>query len=394
MRSKEITILPTATNTLSSSSQSSSIKCVSPNVVTGSNNSYVVFEAIYYENGNTNGVQNQPNQLVLAKVKNNHINGDAKTNVIMKSDTNVAAPILVTSVSSPLTSVLQLNNTCGTNCGTIVKKPGIILLTQTSLSKLLSASDLNMINNNANTNTNINSNINTVNHAHSHQPDNCNRSKCNITINTTTNPSSVSTQFNNQLQSVLMINSTSTIETTAGVVTLTSTSAPNRDAIVDTARANNQQVNMNVNFLFHRQFPTNLFLASIHRHRCYRIEIYQLHQNQSPNHRSQLKHFRPQCDRKMKIPWMMRQPVMRRRPSMSTVKNMMIPLPMPTISRDSFWHRHQRNWAAPHCKGDWAALLVVMQTVSTLFFSSLHLIYLMDVIQNFLFFHLQINLRL
>lgn len=239
---KELTIHPIATNTQSSSSQSSSIKCVSPNVVTGSNKSYVVFEAIYYENG-TNGVQNQPNQLVLAKVKNNHINADAKSNVTMKNnDTNVAAPILVTSVSSPLTSVLQFNNNNNNNNknhntpSTIVKKPGIILLTQTSLSKLLSASDLNLINNNANSNTNI------VNHAHFHQPDNSNRSKCNITINTTTtNPTSVSTQINNQLQSVLMINS-STIETTAGVVTLTSTTAPNRDAKDEITRANNQQV--------------------------------------------------------------------------------------------------------------------------------------------------------
>lgn len=210
----------------------------------------MVFEAIYYDNG-TNGVQNQPNQLVLAKVKNNnHITAavtDTKTNATKTIETNVTAPILVTSVSSPITSVLQYNNSSApsTNSGTIVKKPSIILLTQTSLSKLLSANDLNMLNNNAN--VSMNSNINTVGHAHSHQPDNSNRSKCNITINTTSHSSP--SQINNQLTSVLMINSTSTIETTAGIVTLTSTSASNRDVSVsadDTAKSNNQQVNINI----------------------------------------------------------------------------------------------------------------------------------------------------
>lgn len=246
---KEITIVPTTRNTLSSSSQpqtqpqsqsSSSIKCVSPNVVAGSNKSYVVFEAIYYDNG-ANGVHNHSNQLVLAKVKSNHKTNDTKananTNTTTKCDANVAQPILVTSVSSPLTSVLQCNNSTtslsnnnnsnniSNNNGTIVKKPGIILLTQASLSKLLSANDLNVINNN--------SNINTANHAHIHQHDSNIRSKCNIAINSTNQKF---TQINNQLTSVLMINSTSTIETTAGVVTLTSStasnqlsSAPNRD---------------------------------------------------------------------------------------------------------------------------------------------------------------------
>lgn len=209
----------------------------------------MVFEAIYYDNG-TNGVQNQPNQLVLAKVKNNnHITAavtDTKLNHTSKTnEKNVTAPILVTSVSSPITSVLQYNNSASsTNSGTIVKKPGIILLTQTSLSKLLSANDLNMLNNHAN--VIMNSNANTVSHAHTHQPDNSNRNKCNNTINSTNHSSS--SQINNQLTSVLMINSTSTIETTAGIVTLTSTSASNRDAAVsadDTAKTNNQQVNIN-----------------------------------------------------------------------------------------------------------------------------------------------------
>lgn len=254
---KEITIIPTTTNTQSSSSppslppqSSSSIKNVSPNVVAGSNNkSYVVFEAIYYDNG-LNGVHNHSNQLVLAKVKSNHTTNETKVNATTANcDTNVTQPILVTSVSTPLTSVLQCNhnnnnnNTTtslasnNNNNGSIVKKPGIILLTQASLSKLLSANDLNVINNN--------SNANTANHAHFHQHDNNIRSKCNIAINTT-NPKS--TQINNQLTSVLMINSTSTIETTAGVVTLTSTTgssqltAPtNRDVNDDNARKTNQQ---------------------------------------------------------------------------------------------------------------------------------------------------------
>lgn len=248
----EITIIPTTTNTISSSSPSSSIKCVSPNVVASGNNSYVVFEAIYYDNG-TNGIQNHSNQLVVAKVKNSHVTNDTTT--ATKNETNVAAaaPILVTtSVSTPLASVLHCNNTSSSTSassstssstllhnGTLVKKPGIILLTQASLSKLLSANDLNVINNN--------SNINTTNHAHSHQHDNIIRSKCNFAITNTTN--SNPTQNNNQLTSVLMINSTSTIETTAGIVTLTSSStgsmqsAANRDATNENGKNSNQQVN-------------------------------------------------------------------------------------------------------------------------------------------------------
>lgn len=267
---------PTPQNTLSSSSTSSSIKCVSPHVVAGNKNSYVVFEAIYYDNGRANGTaQNHSNQLVLAKVKNNNNNNQNNTNNNNNAPSsgkkneakNVTAPILVTSVSTPLTSVLQCNsnNTVSTvNCGTIVKKPSIILLTQASLSKLLSTSDLNMINNNNNNNNNSNAsqnnnnnnttthihNVNAnvhVNHVHSHhQHETSNRSKCNITINTTTNPNpSTVTQNNSQLTSVLMINSTSTIETSAGVVTLTSASAPNRDLSDDAAKTNNSQVKSN-----------------------------------------------------------------------------------------------------------------------------------------------------
>lgn len=122
-----------------------------------------------------------------------------------------------------------------------MKKPGIILLTQASLSKLLTANDLNVINNNSNTNT--------ANHAHFHQHDNNIRSKCNIPINTTTNPKP--SQINNQLTSVLMINSTSTIETSAGVVTLTTSTgssqpaaAPARESIDENAKNSSQQVNI------------------------------------------------------------------------------------------------------------------------------------------------------
>lgn len=253
-KTKDITIVPTTTNTLSSSSSSSSIKCVSPNVVAGSNNnSYVVFEAIYYDNG-SNGVQNHTNHLVLAKMKNNHTINDKNAT---KNETNhVAPPILVTSVSTPLTSVLQCNNsttaTASTNGG-FVKKPSIILLTQSSLSKLLSVNDLNVINNNSNTNT--------TNHSHSHQHDNNIRNKCNLVINTT---NSNTQPNNNHLTSDLMINSTSTIETTAGVVTLTPatglmSSATNRDANDEISKNSNQQVKIQyenslaknaINFLF------------------------------------------------------------------------------------------------------------------------------------------------
>lgn len=245
-KKKEIAIVPTTVNTISSSSPSSSItKCVSPNVVASSNTSYVVFEAIYYDNHGSNGVQNHSNQLVVAKVKSNQVvASDANA---MKNETNVAPPILVTSVSSPLTSVLQCNNNTSlisSQNGAIVKKPGIILLTQASLNKLFSTNDLNVINNNTNTNTNNNAN----NHIHSHQHDNNIRSKCNLVISTT-NPNSIQQKpNNNQLTSVLMINSTtSTIDTTTGVVTLTSTTGPiqstgNRNASNDNAQHNNQQV--------------------------------------------------------------------------------------------------------------------------------------------------------
>lgn len=235
----EITIVPT-TKTQSSSSPSSSIKCVSPNVVASSNSSYVVIEAIYYENG-SNGVQNHSNQLVLAKVKNNPVSSDANVMIghnaaVTKTETSVAPPILVTSVSTPLTSVLQCTSATSSNHCAIVKKPGIILLTPASLSKLLGANDLNVINNN--------SNQNTVNHAHSHQNDNNIRSKCNIAI-TNQNPTQ---NNNNQLTSVLMINSTSTIETSAGVVTLTASSGtvanPQcRDATEENGKHASQQVN-------------------------------------------------------------------------------------------------------------------------------------------------------
>lgn len=202
------------------------------------------------KNNNNNNQNNTNNN------NNNNINALSVT----KNETkNATAPILVTSVSKPLTSVLQCNskNTVSTvNCGTIVKKPSIILLTQASLSKLLSTSDLNMINNNNNnasqnnnTNTNIHNVNANVNHVHSHhQHENSNRSKCSITINTTTNPNpSTVTQNNSQLTSVLMINSTSTIETSAGVVTLTSTSAPNRNLSDDTAKTNNSQASVMAN---------------------------------------------------------------------------------------------------------------------------------------------------
>lgn len=179
----------------------------------------MVFEAIYYDNG-SNGVQNHSNQFVVANVKNNHVINDST--IVTRNET---AP-------SALTTVLQCNKTSSSSTpsntlqnGTIVKKPGIILLTQASLSKLLSSSDLNVINNNSNTNT--------ANHVHSHQNDSSNtRSKCNFatfnsTITTNPNPS----QNNNHLKTVLMINSTSTIETTAGIVTLTPSTGPTQSAI-------------------------------------------------------------------------------------------------------------------------------------------------------------------
>lgn len=194
----------------------------------------------------------------MAKVKNNQMANEA---MIIKNETNIAPPILVTSVSSPLTSVLQCNNTSSTpNNGTIVKKPGIILLTQASLSKLLSTSDLNVINNNSNTNT--------ANHTtHFHQHDNNIRNKCNLVISTT-NPNTTQHQqhkTNNQLTSVLMINSTmSTIDTTTGVVTLTSTtgpiqSGPNRAASNDIGQ-NINQVEYKVLFLNFYTFIKFFFL--------------------------------------------------------------------------------------------------------------------------------------
>lgn len=389
-KTKELTILPTPTittitattrtptpNTLSSSSPSSSIKCVSPHVVNGNNNGYVVFEAIYYDNGRSNGrtgglTQNHSNQLVLAKVKSNNNNNNnnnrianhnnnnnnvvattpATMSVTKTEAKNVAAPILVT--STPLTSVLQCNsNTVSTvNCGTIVKKPSIILLTQASLSKLLSSSDLNMINNNNNkTNTNHNNNNNAnihnvnvnnatnvhVNHAHSHhQHDNSNRSKCNITINTTTttnsNPSTVTQNNSSQLKSVLMINSKSTIETSAGIVTLTSTSAPapllpppNRDVSDEMAKANRAQVHTQAHAKKF-EFKLTIFrFCSIPFGRCryWQTEIYQLRQNRLRNHR-QRTHFHRWFDRIMRTRWTMNRAAMTRKRNTNIVKITMI----------------------------------------------------------------------
>lgn len=286
-------MIPT-TNTLSSSS---SITCVSPNQVASKQNSFVVFEAIYYDNAN--GTTNQSNQLVLAKVKNNN----AITNDI-KNESNPIQPIL-------LASNIQNSTTPTTSSTTIIKKPGIILLTQASLNKLLNASDLNAINNNhhnivrdrnselnvitasatkcntinkiivatsnptnintnnklidskltnskSNRNCSDNNNSITNNHVHAHHNHQINNNninifnECNSAIDTTNNETQTnhnhnSNNNNNQLKSVLMINST--LETTAGVVTVTSTTVPiqsiNRESSDEQAstKTNDQQVN-------------------------------------------------------------------------------------------------------------------------------------------------------
>lgn len=248
---KELTTTTnTQTSSLSPSSSSSSIQCVSPNVVTGSKNKFVVFEAIYYDNSNTN-------QFVLAKVKNAQ----------MDTTTKLDPQTPMTSVG-PATPITTTTTTVATTNGGVVKKPGIILLTQASLSKLLNSSDLNVINNNFNgrnrnnehddstksiamnsTMNSIPNNNNTIiiapstnnqsnstnhidcnnrilttsNHVHHpHQNEHLNNhfNKCNSQIHNHFNQSQ---NHNNPYKSVLMINSTSTLETTAGIVTITST---------------------------------------------------------------------------------------------------------------------------------------------------------------------------
>lgn len=261
-QNSEITLTST-TNTSSSTTSTSFIKCVSPNLVTGTNNnSFVVVEAIYYDNSNSN-------QFVLAKVKNaqmNAINANANANAIesmltmKKCEQNIEQkPIIVTSVaqnSSNLTTCVTPSTTNGCN-GNVVKKPGIILLTQASLSKLLHANDLNVINNNnfngrnrnnenddANAtkmnsnnriiyapsnihanNIDINQTINNTNHT-----DNNNIKRILTTSNhvhahhtNENNTNIINQNQNNPYKTVLMINSTSTsmLETAAGIVTIT-----------------------------------------------------------------------------------------------------------------------------------------------------------------------------
>lgn len=310
----EITLTST-TNTSSSTTSTSFIKCVSPNLVTGTNNSFVVVEAIYYDSLNSN-------QFVLAKVKNaqtNTINANANANVnasesmltMTKCEQNVAQkPIIVTSVaqnSNNLATPSTPSTTNGGN-GNVVKKPGIILLTQASLSKLLQANDLNVINNNhfngrnrnnenddANAtkmnstnriiiapsnihanNINISQTINSTNHT-----DNNNIKRILTTSNhvhahhTNENNTNIVNQIqiqnNNPFKTVLMINSTSTsmLETAAGIVTITPTTGSL--ASVPIKRENtdddNQQVSFGifVDFALKTQYLTqysHLFQAS------------------------------------------------------------------------------------------------------------------------------------
>lgn len=207
-----------------------------------------------------------------------------------KCEQNVAQkPIIVTSVaqnSNNLTTCVTPSTMNGGN-GNVVKKPGIILLTQASLSKLLHANDLNVINNNnfngrnrnnenddANAtkmnsgnriiiapsnihanNININQTINstnhtdnnnikriltTSNHVHAHHT---NENNTNIS-----NQNQTQNQNNNPFKTVLMINSTSTsmLETAAGIVTITPTAGSL--ATVPIKRENTDDDNQQVGF--------------------------------------------------------------------------------------------------------------------------------------------------
>lgn len=137
-------MIPT-TNTISSSqlTSSSSITRVSPNLLTAKAKSFVVLEAIYYDNGT--GSTPQSNQLILAKLKNGDSMAgkmEAKCNQSISNATNLNL------VESNIHTITTTTPT--TASPTIIKKPGIILLTQASLNKIFCSGDLNVLNNNNN----------------------------------------------------------------------------------------------------------------------------------------------------------------------------------------------------------------------------------------------------
>lgn len=222
-------------------------------------------------------------------IANANVNANEPMLTMSKCEQNVAQkPIIVTSVaqnSNNLTTCVTQSATISGN-GTVVKKPGIILLTQASLSKLLHANDLNVINNknfngrnrnnendDANAtkmdsgnriiiapsnihanNININQTINSINHTdnnnikrilttsnhvHAHHT---NENNTNIIIDQNQN------QNNNPFKTVLMINSTSTsmLETAAGIVTITP--ATGSLATVPIKRENTDDDNQQVGF--------------------------------------------------------------------------------------------------------------------------------------------------
>lgn len=351
-------------------------------------NSFVVFEAIYYDNAN-GGTPIPTNQLVLAKVsrqtpigaiakeKNEAQtrpmlaavqNNDMTTNGLNRVPVNNNGPAATSILLTTTPSNPPNHSNSSTNGATFVKKPpGIIVLSQASLSKLLTASDLNVINNNhnsrnrnsestdadeqivkmdtshapkpsshhillqtnklhttaatthlaalktksiiadaptvpnkviiASTNANIaatttitatnpsanklhsdlisTSNNNTVmnnnpstnttiNHAHAHHNNNCFNIQChNVNSATNTNQSHLITNHN-QLKTVLMLNSTSTLATTAGIVTVTSSAAavptigPNQSAVKEELSTDEYAVTKDTN----QQVYLHLFFFS------------------------------------------------------------------------------------------------------------------------------------
>lgn len=227
-------------------------------------NSYVVFETIYYDTADTGDAMS-------TSIKSEN---DSESDVAPGCDATISSSFI--SNALPFPSVAHSSNSL-TSSGnvpahktlTTVKKPGIIFLTQASLNELLSATDINGISNNNNNNNKKNNNnvyscggenstynknkaivasaeekfdhsvaINdhqqTHNHQHLHQYKNKIHSHVEqesqpiISIDVINNHS-ITTQNNvkntnintntNQIQSVLMINS-STLASSAGLVTL------------------------------------------------------------------------------------------------------------------------------------------------------------------------------